>query len=189
MRQWCSRHSTALCTYLLTLTFELSTFTPAIAQVSAECRASECTDGSRADTAPSRRLWLGAASIHQLKLEFVDALQEFTRAQAGTFGDEGAALVRSVASMGESLQRWDRAIEQFQVEARRLVPSAESELAVATVLLDRYRIEDGLARAQSSGEPGRQPRGYLHASGARLRGVGSPQRGCTRAAAGIGTVS
>ena len=46
--------------------------------------------------------------------------------------------------MGESLQRWDRAVEQFQADASRLVPGAESELAVATVLLDRHRIEDAL---------------------------------------------
>jgi tetratricopeptide (TPR) repeat protein len=132
------------CRLLACLSLLLLTPAGADSQVTAECRASECADGSRADAAPSRRLWLEAASIHQLKLEFVEALQEFTRAQAGTFGDEGAALVRSVASMGESLQRWDRAIEQFQTEARRLVPAAETELAVATVLLDRYRIEDAL---------------------------------------------
>ena len=126
------------------MTFALCTFAPAIAQVTAECRTAECADSSRADTAASRRLWLEAAAIHQLKLEFVEALQQFTRAQAGTFGDEGAPLLRSVTSMSEALQRWDRAVQQFQADANRSVPAAEKDLAVATVLLDRHRIEDAL---------------------------------------------
>jgi tetratricopeptide (TPR) repeat protein len=132
------------------LTFELSTFTPASAQVAAECRTSECADSSRADASASRRLWLAAAAIHQLKLEFVEALQQFTRAQAGTFGDEGAPLLRSLASMSEALERWDRAVKQFQADANPWVPPAERDLAVATVLLDRHRIEDALRAVKAA---------------------------------------
>ena len=116
----------------------------ASAQKSAECPTSECAGNAGSSTPAANRLWLEAASIHKLKLEFVDALQRFTRAQAGTFGDEGAELRLSVESMREVLDRWDRAVKQFQSDAGRVNPSAETHVAVATVLLDRHRLEDAV---------------------------------------------
>ena len=110
----------------------------------AECPTSECAATARATAPTNNRLWLDAAAIHKLKLEFVDALQRFTRAQAGTFGDEGADLQAAIASMREALDRWDRAVQQFQVNASRMSPAAEVHVAVATVFLDRQRIEDAL---------------------------------------------
>jgi tetratricopeptide (TPR) repeat protein len=83
-------------------------------------------------------------------LEFVDALQRFTRAQAGTFGDEGPELRASASSMREALERWDRAVQQFQAEAERFFPSAEAHIVVATVLLDRHRIEDALRELKAA---------------------------------------
>lgn len=125
------------------LLFVLLAATGSVAQKSAECATSECADASRSGVS-STRLWADASSAHKLKLEFVDALQRFTRAQAGTFGDEGAELVASAQSMRETLERWDRAVQQFQVNAGRMGGAAEVHIAVATVLLDRHRIADAL---------------------------------------------
>jgi tetratricopeptide (TPR) repeat protein len=119
------------------------------AQKSAECATSECASAS-SSTPAYNRLWVEAASIHKLKLEFVDALQRFTRAQAGTFGDEGAELRRSIESMRESLDRWDRAVKQFQSDASRVSPAAEVHVAVATVLLDRHRLEDAVRELKAA---------------------------------------
>jgi len=121
----------------------------ASAQKSAECATSECAPTGSTSPA-SNRLWLEAASIHRLKLEFVDALQRFTRAQAGTFGDEGNDLRLSVESLRESLDRWDRAVKQFQADASRSKPAAEVHVAVATVLLDRHRLEDALKELKAA---------------------------------------
>ncbi len=120
-----------------------------MAQKSAECPTSECAPTGSTSPA-SNRLWLEAASIHKLKLEFVDALQRFTRAQAGTFGDEGNELRLSVESMRESLDRWDRAVKQFQADASRSKPAAEVHVAVATVLLDRHRLDDALKELKAA---------------------------------------
>jgi tetratricopeptide (TPR) repeat protein len=121
----------------------------AVSQV-AECPTSECADAARSSTPASSRLWLEAASIHRLKLEFVEALQRFTRAQAGTFGDEGSDLRFSVTSMRETLERWDRAVQQFQANAGRGASTAEVRVAVATVLLDRHRVEDALRELKAA---------------------------------------
>jgi tetratricopeptide (TPR) repeat protein len=119
------------------------------AQKSAECATSECASAS-SSTPAYNRLWAEAAAIHKLKLEFVDALQRFTRAQAGTFGDEGAELRLSVESMRESLERWDRAVKQFQSDASRIGNAAEVHVAVATVLLDRHRLEDAVRELKAA---------------------------------------
>lgn len=119
------------------------------AQKSAECATSECA-GTSSSAPAYNRLWVEAASIHKLKLEFVDGLQRFTRAQAGTFGDEGSELRLSLESMRDALDRWDRAIKQFQSDASRLNPAAEVHVAVATVLLDRHRLEDAVRELKAA---------------------------------------
>lgn len=118
--------------------------TGASARQTAECATLECAAPARQSTPAYSRLWIEAASIHTLKLEFVEALQRFTRAQAGTFGDEGSDLRASIAAMRETLERWDRAVQQFQTDASRSAPAAEAHVVAATVLLDRHRIEDAL---------------------------------------------
>jgi tetratricopeptide (TPR) repeat protein len=92
----------------------------------------------------NRQLWIDAAAIHQLKLPFVAALQRFLRAQAGTFGDEGDELERSVADMQAALTRWDGSIDAWQARVRRLPPTADAHVALATVFLDRHRPDDAL---------------------------------------------
>jgi tetratricopeptide (TPR) repeat protein len=118
--------------------------------VTAECPTSECAGATGPSTPAHSRLWLEAASIHKIKLAFVDGLQRFTRAQAGTFGDEGSELHSSLASMREALARWDRAVTQFKTDAGRIGPSAEAHLALATVFLDRYRVEDALRELKAA---------------------------------------
>lgn len=54
----------------------------AAAQPAAECPQPPC---ATADTAAARQLWIDAAQVHRLKLQFVDGLQRFTRAQAGAW--------------------------------------------------------------------------------------------------------
>ena len=124
--------------------------TTAAPQAPAECPTLECAAGARATTPADSRVWREAAAIHTLKLEFVEALQRFTRAQAGTFGDEGADLLPSVASMRATLDRWDRAVAQFQADTNRAVAAGPVRVAVATVLLDRHRIEDALRELKSA---------------------------------------
>ena len=126
-----------------------------VAQPTAECPTSECAPAAQTTSEASAQLWLDAAAIHRLKLQFVEALQRFTRAQAGTFADEGTDLHLGLASMREALSRWDRAIQQFQVAAARLGRSSEAHVALATVFLDRQRVADtlrelGAAEAQTS---------------------------------------
>jgi len=118
--------------------------------VTAECPTQECAATTRAAAPASSRIWAQASSIHNLKLEFVDALQRFTRAQAGTFGDEGSDLLAGVASMRDALERWDRAVAQFQADATRAGFAADVRVALATVLLDRHRIEDALRELRTA---------------------------------------
>lgn len=112
---------------------------------SAECPTSECTQAAtRSTSSPAvAQLWQDAAAAHRIKLQFVDAFQRFVRAQAGTFGDEGAALGDAVAAMRTSLSRWDQAIAQMQKRAAR-IPEAEAHVALATVWLDRQKLDHAL---------------------------------------------
>ena len=75
----CPRVATAFLALLL------ATAAAPHAQGPAECATSECAAAGLQGHPPPARLWAEAAAIHQLKLEFVDGLQRFTRAQAGTF--------------------------------------------------------------------------------------------------------
>lgn len=115
-----------------------------MAQLAALCPGAGCAPSAQRIDAADRSLWVAAAAVHELKLQFVGALQRFTRAQAGTFGDEGTDLRESLASMHAALARWDAAILRFRADADRADPSAEIHVAVATVLLDRHRPADAL---------------------------------------------
>ena len=116
----------------------------AAAQAIAECPTSECGRTLQGTSTAPNQIWIDAAAIHQLKVEFVEALQRFIRAQAGTFGDEGAGLRLGIAGMREALVRWDAAIAQFHSRVARTASGADAQVAMATVLLDRYRIDDAL---------------------------------------------
>ncbi|HEU4689620.1 MAG TPA: tetratricopeptide repeat protein [Vicinamibacterales bacterium] len=152
----------------------------ALAQAAAECPTLDCGSTGRTTLPAFNRLWAEAAATHKLKLEFVDALQRFTRAQAGTFGDEGPELRASATAMRESLERWDRAVQQFQAEAKRLTPAAEAHVAIATVLLNRYRAEDAL-RELKAAERDDDGRGDLYALQALAYGVLDRRQDAVRA--------
>jgi len=116
--------------------------TAALAQPAAECPTSVCT--ALAPTNPAyKQLWQDAAAIHQHKISFVTALQRFLRAQAGTFGDEGDDLRASLEAMRVSLVQWDGALQRFEVQVRPQ-RDAESQIALATVWLDRHRLDAAL---------------------------------------------
>jgi tetratricopeptide (TPR) repeat protein len=66
------------------------------------------------------------------------------RAQAGTFGDEGGELTNAVAAMRESLSRWDQSIAQLQARVKRTPRDAEARIVLATVWLDRHRLQEAL---------------------------------------------
>ncbi|HXH26037.1 MAG TPA: tetratricopeptide repeat protein [Vicinamibacterales bacterium] len=79
-----------------------------------------------------------------MKLQFVAALREFTRAQAGNFGDEGETLRSSLGSMRRALDRWDRAIGDLETHVLRADLTADRHVALASVYLDRHRPDDAL---------------------------------------------
>ena len=129
---------------LLQLTLSLAAASSAVAQPAAECPLSECAPATSASSPRHAQLRAEAAATHQLKLPFVDAIQRLTRAQAGTFGDEGAELTGALTAMRAALSRWDLAITQFEARAARVPADAERHVIVAMVLLNRQRIDDAL---------------------------------------------
>jgi len=145
----------------LAFTLLLASAGPVLAQPAAECPTAECTPVVGATNPVHTQLWRDAAGTHQIKIAFVDALQRFVRAQAGTFGDEGADLRDSLRAMRDALTQWDRAIAAFQAQAAS-IRDAESSMALATVLLDRHRIDDAL-RALAAAEQSDDSRPDLYA--------------------------
>jgi tetratricopeptide (TPR) repeat protein len=92
-----------------------------------------------------------AAILFSLKLAFVDALQQFIRAQAGAFGDEGAELERALGGMDAALTKWDAAIDAFRARAAaRQEDSPDLPLVIATVLLDRHLVADAITSVQAA---------------------------------------
>jgi GxxExxY protein len=162
------------------LTLVLASAAPAAAQPAAECPTSECTAAVAVTNPIHKQLWQDAAAIHQIKIAFVEALQRFVRAQAGTFGDEGDELRSSLTTMRERLPSWDQAIQTFQAKASRAAPDAESSIAVATVLLDRHRIDDAL-RALASAEQVDDNRPDLYAMRALAYGASNRPEEAVRA--------
>ena len=109
---------------------------------SAECVFQPCTPAASALSVDE--MWAAAAGAHQLKLQFVAALRDFTRAQAGVIGDEAAALRTSLEAMRRTLGRWDRAIVEFETAVAVIRRTDEVHVALATVYLDRHRPKDAL---------------------------------------------
>ena len=133
----------------------------ALAQPSAECPTSECLPTVQSNSPVHAQMWQEAAAIHQLKVVFVDAVQRFVRAQAGTFADEGDELRLSLSAMRGALSTWDQAIQQFQTKSSRNARDAESQIALAIVWLDRHRL-DAAVRALDAAEQRDAGRADLH---------------------------
>lgn len=121
---------------------------PAAAQGPAECTFAACAPRDSSVPSPAasvvEQVWQAAGQLHQLKLQFVAALQRVTRAQAGTVGDESAELAAGLAALRAALTEWDARLAQFDAATARLAPSAELHVARGTVLLDRHRAADAL---------------------------------------------
>jgi len=133
---------------------------------SAECPTSPCAEPSRIASPALAQLWRDVASIHQIKLQFVDAFQRFVRAQAGTFGDEGDDLTLAIASMRQSLSRWDQSIAELKTRVQRAARDTEAHVALATVWLDRQRPREALEELRAA-EPSTTDRPDVH----RLRAL------------------
>ena len=141
---------------------------PASAQAPAECSTTDCSIAPPSPTAarlPDPQFLADAAAVHELKREFVEALQRFVRAQAGHFGDEGPELARSVADMQSSTVRWDAAIDSLRMRAARMKSSADVRLAMAVVLLERMRITDAIGELEAAAKlADRRPQVYVLAA-------------------------
>jgi tetratricopeptide (TPR) repeat protein len=105
------------------------------AQPPAPCANQACT---------SAELWAGAASIHQLKNEFVAALRDFVEVAVGSYGDEGPLLLSTLDAAQRSLSSWDQAIAAYEMALRATPGTAESHAALGSVYLDRARLQDSL---------------------------------------------
>lgn len=116
---------------------------PAAVQTTAECAFVECARAVQSTAPASSPVWQAAARIHELKVAFVAGLQRFTRAQAGTFGDAGDELEASLASMRHALDAWNSAIGELEKTSGKSA-DADTHVALATVYLDRQRIDDAL---------------------------------------------
>src|SRR5665213_2217405 len=79
---------------------------PVAAQPQAPCANQACT---------SAELWASAASLHQLKNEFVGTLRDFVEAAVGSYGDEGPLLLSTIHAAQQSLASWDQAIAAYEV--------------------------------------------------------------------------
>jgi tetratricopeptide (TPR) repeat protein len=110
--------------------------------VGAECPTVECARAGQSVPAASPA-WQAAARAHELKLAFVAGVQRFTRAQAGSLGDDGDELVTSLASMRQALGAWDSAIAELE-KAHGRAADADAHVALATAYLDRHRIDEAL---------------------------------------------
>jgi tetratricopeptide (TPR) repeat protein len=90
------------------------------------------------------RSWGDATGIYQRKQEFVAALRQLSIALAGRFGDEGRSLRSDIDSLELALHRWDQAIGAFEADLHRRGLNADAHVALGSVYLDRFRIEDAL---------------------------------------------
>jgi Flp pilus assembly protein TadD len=81
---------------------------------------------------------------------FAQGLSEFTRAAAGTYGDEGTRIGPALDKMANGLAEWDRAIQAL--EGRRASESAgasppvilEMHVALARMYVERGRLADAV---------------------------------------------
>lgn len=133
------------------------------AQATAECPTSPCEPAAQSTSPAYAQLWSDASAAHQHKLQFVDAFQRFLRAEGGTFGDEGRALTDALESMGRSLAAWDESIARTKARAARMTPGAEVHVALATMWLDRYRLDEAVRELDAVDHSGdRRNRADVH---------------------------
>jgi tetratricopeptide (TPR) repeat protein len=93
---------------------------------------------------PSDQVWTSVQQVHERKQEFVVGVRDFSAALRGVFGDEASRVQASLTAMAVALSRWDDAIRAFETQARKVDRSADVHVALASVYLDRYRIDEAL---------------------------------------------
>jgi len=82
--------------------------------------------------------------IFERKQAFVAALRQFSISIAGRFGDEGRRLRADVDAMESALRDWDQAIAAFEAALRNRRLDADAHIALGSVQLDRYRVQDAV---------------------------------------------
>ena len=100
--------------------------------------ARPCED--RACTAADFRA--GVNDLHDLKNAFVAALRRFAESVGGSYGDEGPSLPAQLDALQRALDSWDGAIATYEAAAGSAPDATDVHAALASVYLDRLRIED-----------------------------------------------
>jgi tetratricopeptide (TPR) repeat protein len=149
--------------------------------------AADCPASSPEPLVRDTQVWRDAAALHRDKVGFVDAIRQFTEAQSGTCGDEGAALERSVGAMKAALQAWDAAIRTYEGRAK-VRADADAHAALATVYLERRRDQEALRelRAADANEHERADINVLLALASDLNDRPADALRALKAAAGAG---
>jgi tetratricopeptide (TPR) repeat protein len=104
-----------------------------------------------------------AGQIADPKIDFAEALAQFSIALDGPYGDEGPRILSSLDSMDRGLARWDETIGAYETAAAAEMKGAEpklaalAHLALGGVYLDRNRVAEALREFASAGalDPGR----------------------------------
>ncbi len=103
-------------------------------------------------------LTLPASLQAQGKDRFVQALEDFSNAVAGTHGDEAPTLLGAVDAMRKGLEEWDALVanveSRFASESGAAPPpvAARMRAALGAVYLERGRVEDALAQFDAAVE-------------------------------------
>ena len=86
--------------------------------------------------------WAGAAEVYQRKQVFVAAVRDLSISLTGRVGDQGRRLGSDIDALETALRGWDQAIAGFETALRSRGLDAESDTALGTVYLDRFRLDD-----------------------------------------------
>jgi tetratricopeptide (TPR) repeat protein len=125
---------------------------PGAAQSSTACGGRGCATAPDRPAAPDHdQLSAAAALIRQRKNEFVGALRQFAESVAGSYGDEGSRILSSLDVMGVALHDWDAAIGTYRILAIAAGDSADVHVALGSVYLERWRVQDALSEFAAAG--------------------------------------
>ncbi len=114
--------------------------------------------------------WDGAAVVYRQKQLFVGAVRDLSISLTGRFGDEGSHLRTEVDALESTLHGWDQSIAAFETAHRASRTDAETQIALGTIYLERYRLQDAL-RAFEGAEKLAPRRADVHQFAAMVHGV------------------
>ena len=105
-------------------------------------------------------LAMAAAVVGQIrdpKVDFTEALAQFSLALDGAYGDEGPRILSSLESMDRGLAHWDETIRAYETAVAAETKGAEpklaalAHLALGGVYFDRNRVADALREFSAAG--------------------------------------